>query len=70
MPESLLNELQVQRPPVRDYAGDRLDPVAPSGTGDDGGPDPVLEAMRTDFRHGLMLLTERQLRSVWRLMQS
>jgi hypothetical protein len=35
-----------------------------------GGPDPVLAAMRTEIRRSLMVLSEHQLRSVWRLMQS
>lgn len=64
------SQLREVRALVRDYAGDRLAPVAPSETGGDGGPDPVLQAMRTEIRHALMLLTERHLRSVWRLMQS
>jgi hypothetical protein len=35
-----------------------------------GGPDPRLQAMRTEIRQGLMQLDEAQLRSVWRLMKS
>jgi hypothetical protein len=34
------------------------------------GPDPVLRAMRTEIREGLMKLDEAQLRSIWRLMKS
>lgn len=63
-------QLRAVRAKVRGYAGDRLAPVAPTGTSADGGPDPVLQAMRTEIRNSLMLLTETQLRSVWRLMQS
>jgi hypothetical protein len=34
------------------------------------GPDPVLQAMRTEIREGLMGLDEAQLRSIWRLIKS
>jgi hypothetical protein len=34
------------------------------------GPDPRLKAMRDEIRRSLMVLNQRQLRSVWRLMQS
>lgn len=55
---------------VRGYAGGRLAPVAPDWSTPDRGSDPVLEAMRIEIRASLMLLTETQLRSVWRLMRS
>lgn len=67
-----LNERQLRevRTRVRHYAGDRLAPVYPTGTSTGGGPDPVLQAMRTEIRHSLMILHERNLRGVWHLMQS
>lgn len=67
-----LNERQLRevRARVRHFAGDRLAPVYPTGTSTDGGPDPVLQAMRTEIRLSLMILHERQLRRVWHLMQS
>ena len=62
-------QLREVRALVRGYAGDRLAPVAPVGS-TPGGPDPVLQAMRTEIRMSLMLITERQLRNVWSLMKS
>ncbi len=64
------NQLHAVRAKVRGYAGDKLQAVSPVGTSSDGGPDPVLQAMRTEIRNSLMILTEHQLRSVWSLMQS
>lgn len=63
-------QLRAVRTMVRGYAGDELQPVEPIGSSGDGGPDPVKQAMRTEIRHSLMLLTEHQLRNVWSLMQS
>jgi hypothetical protein len=62
-------QLRAVRHKVRGYCGDRLNHIAPVGSGD-GGPDPVLQAMRTEIRNSLMLLTETQLRHVWHLVRS
>ncbi len=64
------HQLRVVRAKVRYFAGDRLEPVYPTGTSGSTGPDPVLQAMRTEIRNSLMLLNEAQLRAVWRLMHS
>ncbi len=63
------HQLRQVRAKVRAICGDKLKPVYPSGPSASG-PDPVLQAMRTEIRESLMLMHERQLRSVWRLMQS
>lgn len=63
-------QLRAVRTKVRGYCGNELDPVAPIGSPGDGGPDPIVQAMRTEIRHSLMILSEPQLRSVWSLMQS
>lgn len=55
---------------VRAYAGDELPAVVPVDDRADGGPDPVLQALRTEIRRSLMLLDEAQLRSVRALMRS
>jgi hypothetical protein len=62
-------QLRAVRHKVRGYCGDRLQHVAPVA-GDGTGPDPVLQAMRTEIRNSLMLLTETQLRRVRHLMRS
>jgi hypothetical protein len=49
---------------VRSYASEELAPVAPAEDDDEGGADPLLQAMRIEIRAALMLLTESQLRSV------
>ncbi len=54
---------------VRSYAGDELAPVAPVEN-DEGAADPMLQAMRTEIRASLMLLTESQLRSARTSMRS
>jgi len=54
---------------VRSYAGYELAPVAPVHD-DEGSADPLLQAMRTEIRTSLMLLTESQLRSVRSSMRS
>ncbi len=64
------HQLHVVLHKVRDYAGSKLDPVSPSGTSANGGPDPALQAMRTEIRNSLMILSEAQLRSVDALMRS
>ena len=48
---------------VRSYTGEELAPVAPADD-DEGGADPLLQAMRIEIRAALMLLTESQLRTV------
>lgn len=63
-------QLRAVRHKVRHYAGNKLDPVRPVGSSSGPGPDPVMQAMRTEIRHSLMILSEHQLRSVWRLMRS
>ena len=55
---------------VRGYAGDELPAVTPVDDRTDGGPDPVLQAMRTEIRRSLMVLTEEQLRAVRSLVRS
>lgn len=64
------HQLREVRAKVRAYAGAKLQPVAPSGSSTGSGPDPVLRAMRIEIRRSLMILNEKQLRSVWRLMLS
>lgn len=61
-------QLREVRARVRSYIGRQ--PVDSAGGGTTAGPDPVLQAMRTEIRQGLMQLDEAQLRSVWRLMKS
>lgn len=67
-----LNEAQLRavRAKVRGYASSKLQAMAPVASATKGGPDPVLQAIRTEIRRSLMVLTEAQLRSVWSLMQS
>jgi hypothetical protein len=54
---------------VRSFVGAPSSRTAVAGTAA-GGPDPRLQAMRTEIRQGLMKLDEAQLRRVWRLMKS
>lgn len=61
-------QLRQVRDRVRSYIGRQS--YQSSGRTAAGGPDPVLQAMRTEIRHGLMQLDEAQLRSIWRLMKS
>jgi hypothetical protein len=61
-------QLRQVRTKIRGYVG-RPQDTQVSSTGS-GGPDPVLQAMRTEIRESLMTLNEPQLRSVWRLMRS
>jgi hypothetical protein len=63
-------QLKEIRRMVRHMCGDRLAPVKPSGSWDGTGPDPVLQAMRTEIRHSLMILRQFQLKTVWNKMQS
>jgi hypothetical protein len=63
-------QLKEVRRMVRNFCGSRLKPVAPTGSPSDPGPDPRLEAMRTEIRHSLMILREGQLRTVWHKMKS
>jgi hypothetical protein len=49
---------------VRGYARDEVVNVTPLTTSSGGGPDPVLQAMRTEIRRSLLALDERQLRKV------
>ena len=62
-------QLREVRALVRSYIGAPSSQSAPARTSDVG-PDPVLQAMRTEIREGLMELDEAQLRSVWRKMKS
>ena len=55
---------------VRGYAGDEVVNVTPVENSADGGPDPVLQAMRTEIRRSLLLLDERQLRKLRSLIRS
>jgi hypothetical protein len=64
------HQLREVRAMVRKFCGDRLEPVYPTGTSSDGGPDPLKEAMRTEIRHSLMIMTTHQLRLVWHRMES
>lgn len=63
-------ELRVVRATARDYAGAELAPVAPVGSSVTPGPDPVLQAIRTEIRRSLMLLTEAELRGLAGSMRS
>jgi hypothetical protein len=49
---------------ARTYAGPDLAPVAAVGSSVTPGPDPHLQAMRTEIRRSLMLLSEAELRSL------
>jgi hypothetical protein len=62
--------LRAVRATARTYAGPELAPVSPVGSSVTPGPDPVLQAMRTEIRRSLMLLTEAQLRSLKASMRS
>jgi hypothetical protein len=62
-------QLAVVRSAARAYAGGRLPVVAPAAALPNG-PDPVLQARRTQIRLSLMELSEAQLRSLWSLMRS
>ena len=55
---------------VRGYTGNQMPHVNPLPASDNGGPNPVLQALRTEIRKSLIFLTEPQLRSVWTLMRS
>jgi hypothetical protein len=61
-------QLREVRNRVRGYVGTSSRTAVARTTS--GGPDPRLQAMRTEIRQGLMKLDEAQLRSVWRLMKS
>jgi hypothetical protein len=63
-------QLKEIRRMVRHMCGDRLAPVKPAGSWDGTGPDPVLQAMRTEIRHSLMILRQGQLADVWQRMRS
>lgn len=67
-----LGESQVERvlDRVRSYAGTELQPVPPTRSARDGGPDPILQAKREEIRRSLMFLSEWQLRSVRSLVRS
>jgi hypothetical protein len=62
-------QLREVRALVRSYIGAPSSQPARART-TDVGPDPVLQAMRTEIRQGLMELDEPQLRHVWRQMRS
>src|SRR5262245_35717418 len=62
-------QLREVRALVRGYVGTPSSTTTGARTAGPG-PDPVLQAMRTEIRQGLMSLDEAQLRSVWRLMKS
>jgi hypothetical protein len=64
------SELRAVLARVRGDAGDDLAPFTPLEQQADGGPDPVLQAMRTEIRRSLMLLDEPQLRSLRSLLRS
>lgn len=66
-----LNRRQLRhvRHMVRQFCGAKLKPVAPVFPRRPGGPKPVLQAMRTEIRHSLMIMTRHQLRQVWHRMQ-
>lgn len=49
---------------VRGYAGAEVVNVTKIEKSADGGPDPVLQAMRTEIRRSLLLLDEEQLRGL------
>lgn len=63
-------QLRQVRNRVRRYVGKQSYRSARSRVMAGRGPDPVLQAMRTEIRKGLMKLDEAQLRSIWRLMKS
>lgn len=64
-------QLREVRSLVRGYVGTPSSSTTTGAARTAGpGPDPVLQAMRTEIRQGLMSLDEAQLRSVWRLMKS
>jgi len=63
-------QLKEVRRMVRHMCGDRLKPVTPTGSPNAPGPDPVLQAMRTEIRRSLMILRQGQLQQVWQKMQS
>lgn len=50
---------------VREYAGNQLPAVTPARPYPNGGPDPIRQAMPTEIRRSLMVLTEDRLRRVW-----
>jgi len=60
-------QLREVRDRVRSFIGTPSQRVATRAA---SGPDPRLQAMRTEIREGLMKLDEAQLRSIWRLMKS
>lgn len=62
-------QLRAVRAKVRGYAGGQL-LVVPVEASASGGPDPVMQGLRTEIRRSLTLLSEPQLRSVWTLMRS
>jgi hypothetical protein len=62
-------QLRAVRDKIRGYIGNKY-ATAPAETSGSSGPDPVLQAMRTEIRQSVWDLTEAQLRSVWRLMKS
>jgi hypothetical protein len=63
-------QLRAVRATVRDLAGSSLRPVRPTGTAGGAGPDPVRQAMRTEIRRSLMVLSEPQLRRVWSMVRA
>ncbi len=62
-------QLRTVRDKIRGYTNSKAEYVA-GRTSDRSGPDPVLEALRTEIRQSVWDLSEGQLRSVWRLMKS
>jgi hypothetical protein len=61
-------ELGVVRAAVRAYTGVR-GPAVNAAPAIPGGPDPVLQAKRTEIRSSLMVLSEPQLRRLWSLVR-
>lgn len=55
---------------VRRVAGDELPPVEPFRTAAGDGPDPVRQAMRSELRRSLLILSEEQLRELSTRMRS
>jgi hypothetical protein len=63
-------QLREVRDRVRRYVGEQATQSTGIRMTSATGPDPRLQAMRTEIREGLMQLDEAQLRSIWRLMRS
>jgi hypothetical protein len=55
---------------VRQDAGSGLRPVPVARRAAAAGPDPILQAKREEIRRSLMMLTERELRTLWSAVRS